>query len=345
MKKDLSTLEIRQLVGEFQFLVNGRVDKIYQTSKKQFVFKIHPAGGSRFLKTMDRFIFIAPEKGETPDAPSAFCMVLRKNLENRRIRKIFQKGSERIAVFETDSAILVVELFGQTNLILCNEKYEVISAARMDKELKKGAKYSFPEKTNIFTLNERQFLDIISSSKTEIVKTVAQLVGGTYSEEICLRAGIPKNATAIEEKEAKKIFSEFVALMESEPCPTVVFEKEPIDAVLYDLKLYEGRNKVLFSAFYEALESYISQSSEIREESQAEKKYRQQIEKVEKIIEVQQKAIEKLSKEAEQSQRAGELIYEHYQEVESVLNDAKKGKESKKIKSTDKKNREITIEI
>ena len=91
MKKELSTLEIRHLVNEFQPIVNGRFEKIYQLSQKDFVFKVHSAQLSSFLKITDKFVYLSNDKGDVPEKPSSFCEILRKNLENRKIKKIWQK--------------------------------------------------------------------------------------------------------------------------------------------------------------------------------------------------------------------------------------------------------------
>lgn len=329
MKKDLSSLEIRQLVKEFQFLVNGRIEKVYQPSKKEFVFKIHVTGGSRFLRINDKFVYLSDEKGDVPDKPTTFCSIMRKNLENSKIKSISQKESERIIIFEFESYLLIFELFGQTNLILCDPKQVIINANRTSRELRKGEKYDFPDKIiNSFKLSQKEFADIVSSSELAIVKKLARLIGGTYAEEICMRSGIDKNATKIED--TRSLYSEYKKLLDDEISPSVVFnDKGVVDAVLFELKIYKENNKVMFSNFYEAVESFVSQMSDIVKESNAELKYNDQIDKIRKIIEKQKQTIKKLNKESEAHQREGELVYENYPQVEKALEEARKQKKQK----------------
>jgi len=361
MKKELSALEIRQLVNEFQFLVDARIEKIYQVSKKEFIFKIHHTGGDIFLKIQGKFIYLSSEKGDTPETPSSLCTILRKNLENRKIRKIWQKGSERIVIFETESTILIAELFGQQNLILCDSDYKVIAASRVQKEgriISRGEKYNFPEeKINAFKISENEFSAIISSG-IELVKSVAGLIGGVYAEEVCLRAKIDKNSKKISRDESKKLYYAFVSLLKQEPSPMIVFEKEaPIDAVVFELEHYAGKSKVLFSNFYEAVESYLFQSLAKEKESEAEKKYNLQIEKINSIIKMQEKRISELREEAERNQRAGELIYEKYQEISDIMKELQEAKnkmsweemkskiKNKKITFVDEKDALITVDL
>ena len=362
MKKELSTLEIGQLVREFQFLVNARFEKIYQSLKKEFVFKIHYSGGSTFLKIGNKFIFLSNEKGNVPETPSSFCTVLRKSLEGKKIRKVWQKNSERIILFETDKNILMAELFGQENIVLCDSEYNVIAASRIQKEgriINRGEKYQFPEeKTNIFKISEAEFSEIVKSSEQEIVKTLARLIGGTYSEEICLRAGIDKNSKKISGDEIKKLYQSFVSLLGEESAPMVIFDKDvPSDAVIFDLKINEGKNKVLFSNFYESLDSYLAQAVIKEKESEAERRYNSQIEKIENIIRIQEKTISELREEAEKNQKAGELIYEKYAEISKLMKELEEARKkmswqeikskvkNKKVSSIDEKNSSITVDI
>ncbi len=357
MKKDLSTLEIRQLVNEFQSLLNGRIDKIYQLSKKEFLFKIRITGGNRFLKIRDKFIFLHPEKEETPAKPTTFCMVLRKHLEGRKVSKILQKGSERIIVIGINPFLLIMELYGQTNMVLCDENYSIIAVNRPSREIKKGEKYVFPEKRDIFWIKEKGFIETLNSSKQPLVKKLAALVGGIYSEEICFRAGIAKDRERLSEKEAKQVFNTFSSLLNEEPSPMTVYDEKPVDATVYDLKVYEGRNKVAFSAFYEAVDSYLTQTTEKAEESELARKYQGGIEKIEKIIATQKKNVDKLKKEMEQNQRAGEMIYERYQELAKLMKEFEEARKkmswdeiksrikNKKIKSVEEKNQKIIVEL
>jgi len=362
MKKDLSTLEIRQLVSEFQFLVNGRMEKIYQLSPKDVIFKIHAPNAGVFLKISNKFIYLSNEKGDVPEKPTTFCAILRKNLEGRKIKKIWQRDSERIVVFETESNILAIELFGQGNVVLCDSGYRVISAARMQKEgriVKQNEKYEFPEgKVNAFKIAERDFARIVKSSESGIVRTMASMIGGTYSEEICLRAGIGKNSKELSDANATKLYKAYKKLVEEEPSPMVVFdEKGPFDAVIFELQLHETKNKVAFSTFYEAIDSYLSQAGEAEKESEVERRYRAQIEKIENIIAIQEKAISELKTESEADQRAGELIYEKYQEVSSLMKELEEARKkmswqeikskirNKKIISIDERNSAITVDL
>ncbi len=347
MKKDLSAIEIRQLVKEFQLLVNGRIEKIYQSTKKDIFFKIHPTGGSVFLTVKDRFIFLSNHKGDVPEKPTIFCTILRKLLENRKIIRVYQKDSERIIIFETESNILIFELFGQTNIILCDKDYQILAVNRGSKELSKGEKYSFPEaRKDSFYISENDFTDVFKNSKKEVVKELASLIGGKYAEEACFMAGVDKNAKDIRSEKIKLLYSAFKQIINKEISPVIVFDdKGPLDVTLFGLSIHEDKNKVAFSTFYEAIHSFVHQTSEREEESKAVKKYQNQIQKVETIISTQKQKMQKLQKEIDSNTRAGESLYENYNDVKQALEDAKKGKKNNKIVLKNKKEKKIMVEL
>ena len=81
MKIQLSSLEITALINEFQILVGGKIDQIYQPHKKEFLISIHvPRKGKQFLKIqLPNFIYFTQKKPEM-QPPSNLCLILRKYL-------------------------------------------------------------------------------------------------------------------------------------------------------------------------------------------------------------------------------------------------------------------------
>ena len=104
MKTELSSIDLHFLVDEFQALVGGKLDQIYQKAKEEFIFRIHiPNIGKRLLRIVPgSLIYLASEKGEMPERPPGFCVYLRKYLKNARIRSIRQIDAERILEFDIE---------------------------------------------------------------------------------------------------------------------------------------------------------------------------------------------------------------------------------------------------
>ena len=105
MKTSLASLEVHYLVKEFQFLVGGRVDNIYNPQKEEFILQFFVSGKGKHIVKMisGKLIYLASVKSPAQE-PSGFCMFLRKHLGNSRLSSIKQLESERIVefVFEKD---------------------------------------------------------------------------------------------------------------------------------------------------------------------------------------------------------------------------------------------------
>ncbi|MEM3127193.1 MAG: hypothetical protein QW331_03960, partial [Candidatus Woesearchaeota archaeon] len=76
-------------------------------------------------------------------------------------------------------------------------------------------------------------------------------------------------------------------------------------------------------------------------EAERTSKYEEKIGKKKKILEEQQKRLIELELEVEENSRKGDFIYENYQKVKEILEQAKKGE----IKGADKKEKSVVVEI
>ncbi|MFC2136145.1 NFACT family protein, partial [Bacteroidota bacterium] len=225
MKEEISSLELHYLVKEFQDIINGRVDKIYQDGRS-FLITMHVRGkGRRLLKIDSNIIYLTEHKEEFAETPPGYCAFLRKYLSGGFIREIKQIDFERILEITFESKerkyFMIIELFSNGNVILCDEEYKVLSALEShkwkDRTVRGGIKYEHPpEQNNSFELYEKEFSEIIKNSKRDaLVKTLAKEIslGGLYAEELCLLSKVDKimkpTLNEIKElhKQLKKLFS------------------------------------------------------------------------------------------------------------------------------------------
>jgi len=252
MKKDLSSLEIHFMLKELKLLIDQKIDKIYHPNKKELLLQFHVTGkGKHILRIIaGKYLFLTETKEESGE-PSGFCMFLRKHLDNSRLRSINQLGSERIVEFifekKEGKETLIIEFFGNGNIILTDNKYQILSAVEYhkwkDREIKPKVKYQYPKRPiNIFDLKLKDLKETIkNSNKESIVKTLAIDFGfgGLYSEEICLLTKIDKNKKPekITDNEIKKLSDSISNLLKNKiKAQTIYKEDELIDAVPFDLE-------------------------------------------------------------------------------------------------------------
>ena len=121
-----------------------------------------------------------------------FCMLLRKHLIGSKIRKIYNKGLERIVIFELEcynelndlvNKKLVLELMGKhSNIILVNENNRIIDSLRHLDTYSKSYRNILPAHEYVFPISEKldfynienfeEFYSIINNGYENIVEAI-----------------------------------------------------------------------------------------------------------------------------------------------------------------------------
>ncbi len=333
--KQLTSLELHHLVKEFQFLINGKIDKIYQPDKKTFLLQFYvPSKGKQILKiVLPSFIFLTEHKQPAEEARQ-YSMFLRKYLSNARLRSIKQLESERILEFEfqkDEKYYLIIELFSKGNIILCDKDHVIINPLEIqkwkDRTIKKGEKYLYPKRDyNFLKITQPQLKEFIEKTdKDKIVTALASDLGlgGIPAEETCSIADIDKN-TAPKEADQKKILNALRKLSD---------------------KKHETNSK--------SIEEYLQKLPE-KPKTNHEKK----INKINNIIEQQEKSIKNIEIKIKENKKKAESIYNNYKLINEILTEITKAREKyswkeikhklkghKIIKQIDEKEKKIIIEI
>ena len=184
MMKNIDYMTLKAFTEEnIDFLIGGRLQKIQQPTRRDFILSVRNQGESRKLyininPAIYHIAFMTPE-GEKrrniviPKHPPMFCMLLRKYLEGAKISDAHTIENERIFElhFETydelsqlRSLCLCIELMGKhSNVILYDRETSVIIGCAHNvgaeksryRELQGGLKYVYPpgvnEKDRVFT--------------------------------------------------------------------------------------------------------------------------------------------------------------------------------------------------
>ena len=207
-KKDFSSFDIAAAIKELKItLADSRVNNIYQLDEKTVIFKLHKTDQPpiRLVMEAGRRLHVTSYAEENPAEPPAFCMALRKYLRNSWVTGIDQYEFERIVTvtFRTKTGLLklVVELFGEGNLILTNEQNVIIHALAFkkmrDRDILHNIVLQLPPSSgkNPFKVTQSELEEALKNAgETEVVRSIARFlgVGGVYAEEILLRANVDK---------------------------------------------------------------------------------------------------------------------------------------------------------
>ncbi|MFH1212148.1 MAG: NFACT family protein [Candidatus Woesearchaeota archaeon] len=349
MSWEITSLDLHYLVKELSVLENARVEKIFQSdsNKRDFLFIFHKSKTGKFLLRimLPSMLFFAKQKPDFPAQPPGYCMFLRKHLTDARITKIEQHTFERILEFTFSSKeqeyALIIELFSTGNIILCNSDHKIISPLEnqnwKDRTIRGGIKYEYPpKKTNTKEVSFDEFYELLTSAKKSAVKTLATAfsLGGAYAEELCFISGIDKKSEKLNRQDAEALFKNLKLLFEKNEKAAAIEQS----AFPFSLKTAGQEKKAEeFNTFSEALQHI----SCFYEESKADSPQQVVNEKKQDIAKNQEAKIREFEIRATECQRAGELLYEHYSEVDSILSriqELKKKKSWNEIKEELKKN-------
>lgn len=282
-------------VKKMKALKNSKIQKIKEIPNG-FLLDLYSKGKKNFL-VIHRNGFFVSDKNYDAISPSNFCDILRKNLTNEIILGIEQKEFDRIVEIETESFILILEMFGNGNIILTEKpKKKIIAAIEMrawkDRVIKRGIEYQYPPLvTNPFSLSLEDFKKRMDEK--EIIRILAKDLGfgGEVANKICQKLKIDPNSKNVEN--AKDVY-DFIQNIENE---------------FQELKDTNNSLKDDFETNYHIYK--ISDLTEIER-------------KTKKIRENQLKILKELENKKNTLEKSIQTIYENYLEFESEFEKKRK---------------------
>jgi predicted ribosome quality control (RQC) complex YloA/Tae2 family protein len=279
-KKELTSFDVAAVVRELkEAILDSRVSNVYQLGSKTLLFRLHKPEKPVFglILGSARRMHLTAYVMEKPLVPPAFCMALRKYLRNGWLTNVEQHEFERIVVFSFKTKAgelrLVLELFGDGNIILVSEKGEILHALtykRMrDRNILRGEAFVFAPSSgrNPFKVSKEEFLEELRNfGDVEVVRALARFlsIGGVYAEEVLLRAGVDKTkpCNMLSESEVNAIFDGLQGLLSQvlsgklEPCIILDEAGGFVDVAPFRLRRYEGFKRQPYSSFNEALDEF-----------------------------------------------------------------------------------------
>jgi len=325
-------------------LANSRVNNVYQLDAKTLLLKLHKTDAPplRLVMEAGRRVHLTSYALETPLVPPAFCMALRKYLRGAWLDSVEQYEFERIVIFhfKTKEGMLqlILELFGEGNIILTDEKGAILQALvfkRMrDRNILRGEAFQFPPSSgkNPFKLTREEFESVLKTlGDVEVVRALARSlgVGGVYAEEILLRADVDKtkHCNALTNAEADAIFDCLQSLLSAlssfkvEPHIVLAEDGSFLDTAPFKLKRYEACTVQAYKSFNEALDEFYvkTTAAEKAVASAAPEGLRREAEKLKRVIAEQEQVVREAEGKVARDKCIGDVIYAHSSEVQALL--------------------------
>jgi predicted ribosome quality control (RQC) complex YloA/Tae2 family protein len=341
-KKDFTSFDIAAATKELQGQISdSRVNNIYQFGDKTLIFKLHKIDKPpiRLVMEAGRRIHSTTYAEESPAEPPPFCIIMRKYLRDAWMVGIKQYEFERIviATFRNKLGVLklIVELFGDGNFIITDEKGTILQALLLkrmrDRNILQREPFVFPPSSgkNPFKVSVSELEEgLRGSGAAEVVRFLARFlgIGGVYSEEVLLRANVDKTkpCNTLTAEEISGIFGALQSLLTSvsefkfEPCIILDKDDSYLDIVPFKLKRYEGFKTQVYGSFSEALDEFFLRVTAVEKAfSNVEvDKLKQEAERLKRMVAEQGKSIAEDEKKTERDKQIGDTIYAHLNELQ-----------------------------
>jgi predicted ribosome quality control (RQC) complex YloA/Tae2 family protein len=353
-KKEFTSFDAAAVIRELALhIVDSRVNNVYQLDEKTFQMKLHKPDRPELRLVMEagRRLHLTSYVLEKPVTPPAFCMALRKYLRNSRLASVEQYEFERIIIFNfrTSAGVmrLVLELFGEGNIILVGEDGKILQALfykRMrDRNILRSAVFVFPPPSskNPFKVSMEDLRSGLKAfGDVEIVRAVARFLGlgGVYAEEALLRADInkTKSCNTLSEDEIGSIFDSVHVLLSRVETgdlePNTVLDEDNclVDVIPFKLRWYDGFRLQPYDRFNEALDEFYARVMSIEKALAGVEVDQLQREgnRLKRIIADQEKVLAEAEARADIDKRTGDAIYAYSSGLQALLDKFSSGKHS-----------------
>ena len=317
----MSGVDLSAVVAGLASFLPLWVGKIYQYDPKTLAIRLQGGNHARYSLIIEsgRRAHLVKAFPEAPERPAGFAMLLRKHLEGGRVLSIAQHGLQRIFSITVGKKVgsyqLVVELFDEGNVVLCDAEGRIVKPLWhhrfREREVVPGATYVFPGK-DCTDLSPESFGNLLRASDREIVKALAIdcMLGGRYAEEVCAMAGIRKDTPAgtVDPGTVQAALARLLERVKADRDPVIT------PSGCWPFPLSNEKVITRFPTYDEALEAYYGSPAAART-----KEVRTPAKRNETIRARQEESLRKFEKEIHRLERSVECIYENYALVEEVI--------------------------
>jgi predicted ribosome quality control (RQC) complex YloA/Tae2 family protein len=327
MVQQLSALDIGLVLQEIQFLQHSRIEK-FRFHGHFFTIEVYvPTVGKHYLYVQTpKLLFFSTQKPESENTNTGFLGHLRTVLQGKTIDSITQESFDRIVYIsctdKKETVTLVIELFGQGNLLVLDDKSKILAVDQAKKysatrQLLPGRTYVPPSQTkhpSSYTQDDVKKL-CFSSDRPTIGHVLAMDIGlgGQYAKEVLHKAKIEdKGPKALTTGEYEAIHT---ALQELFTLPISSFTKNerayPFTSGAIDIS-----EALQHPSFNVALGSLFSEEKPKQENPRKKN--------ILKIIAKQEQQLKQVLESSASYQEQGEFVYTNYLLITQILDDVKK---------------------
>jgi predicted ribosome quality control (RQC) complex YloA/Tae2 family protein len=278
---ELSGIELYYLVNKINSKVSSGfyVSNISSITKNSILLKLHhPIEPDIMLMVSTKGIWLTNKKYKQVEE-NQFVKILSKEIERARISSISQPGSERIFLLhfvnrDDEVRILIVEIFGKGNIILCNESMKILwilnPVVVRHRTLNTGSDYVLPPTRgeDVLHITVESMMDKTSPlpEDIEVVKWLGKSTSlpRKYVEEILFQSGNnTKFAHQLSNKDIEIIYEKTKqitdkVLNEKNHEPSVTMDKMGVAIDASPISMSKEANAKKVETYMEAIDQVLS---------------------------------------------------------------------------------------
>lgn len=290
-------------------LTGGRIYRIIQPEPDELILTIKPmiekgSGTLKLFLSADPSLplcYITDESRQAPANAPAFCMLLRKHLQNGKILSVTQPGLERIIririehmneMGDTVCHDLIVELMGKhSNIILTDTENRILDSIKRVSQMVSSVREVLPgrtwfipmtqSKSDPLTETEEMFCSRLqagtSSPASFLVRNYTGL-SNIAGEEITFRARLSqdRSVSTLDADDRKKLWGSFRSLMDDIEggrfSPAIYYhlgaadtiaQGEPVEYAAMKLTMYRDLPYKSYSSASALLQTYYAQKNAV----------------------------------------------------------------------------------
>ncbi len=283
----ISEIELKFLVNHIKEIIDDvyYVSNIYPITKSSLVIKFHHSQKNDISLLVSTFgICVTKYKYSIVEDNDAIKKI-KSELERSKLTDVSVFEGERIVqfIFQNVNGLkyhLIVELFGNGNVILCNESLKILALINpinvRHRVLKPGLNYAPPPPrgVNPFSMNFENFLSLVNTTKGEgegnidIKKWLGRnlSISKKFVEHIINNSGIKnKKIKEISDDEFKNLFDELILLIKNisngighEPCIVLDESGNPADISPIIPSTVDINQIRKFSSYSDAVDEFLN---------------------------------------------------------------------------------------
>lgn len=294
-------------------IIGGYINNIQMVDSSDYLLKIkiHKQKTKEIIVSA-KMPFISEHTLPVHPEPNGLIKFLKKKLYNQRIQEFLQDKNNRVVYFKLDDYYLILELFSNSNIILTDLEFTIITSKQKeewkDRVIKKNEKYLFPQNKDIKEIDIKTLKE--ETKELDIKKTISYLV-----KEYNIYPGYLQTE---DKTEAIKLAKELYSITN----PTLEIEETDTKKILI---VKDNKESIASEEFFKTInEHYIEniKIENIKEETTKAKKQNS-------ILESQLQTKKDYQEIADKLQKEGEAIYSYFQTIEKVNEQIRIAREKK----------------